>query len=142
VPFVVVFRQYRQRRQASSPSIPRYSLGVPTTITVIESADTFTHVQIIGPLDMAGVGSIDLKLTAATATRRKHTILDMTEVPFMASLGMGLLVQIARALTAREQRLILLTPSDTVAIAIRTSRLDTIMPIAESLEAAHGLLKA
>ena len=98
--------------------------------------------QIIGPLDMAGVGSIDLKLTAATATRRKHTILDMTEVPFMASLGMGLLVQIARALTAREQRLILLTPSDTVAIAIRTSRLDTVMPIAESLEAAHGLLKA
>ena len=115
---------------------------MPTTITVIESADTFTHVQISGPLDMAGVSSIDLKLTAATATRRKHTILDMTEVPFMASLGMGLLVQIARALTAREQRLILLTPSDTVAIAIRTSRLDTVMPIAESLEAAHGLLKA
>ena len=115
---------------------------MPTTITVIESADTFTHVQIIGPLDMAGAGSIDLKLTAATATRRKHTILDLTEVPFMASLGMGLLVQIARALNARDQRLILLTPSDTVTIAIRTSRLDTVMPIAESLEAAHGLLKA
>jgi anti-sigma B factor antagonist len=115
---------------------------VPTTITVIESADTFTHVQIIGPLDMAGAGSIDLKLTAATATRRKHTIIDLTEVPFMASLGMGLLVQIARALNARDQRLILLTHSDTVAIAIRTSRLDTVMPIAESLEAAHGLLKA
>ena len=115
---------------------------MPTTITVIESADTFTHVQIIGPLDMAGAGSIDLKLTAAPATRRKHTILDLTEVPFMASLGMGLLVQIARALNARDQRLILLTPSDTVAIAIRTSRLDTVMPIAESLEAAHGLLKA
>ena len=115
---------------------------MPTTITVIESADTFTHVQIIGPLDMAGAGSIDLKLTAATATRRKHTILDLTEVPFMASLGMGLLVQIARALNARDQRLILLTPRDTVAIAIRTSRLDTVMPIAESLEAAHGLLKA
>jgi anti-anti-sigma factor len=115
---------------------------VPTTITVIESADTFTHVQIIGPLDMAGAGSIDLKLTAATATRRKHNIIDLTEVPFMASLGMGLLVQIARALNARDQRLILLTPSDTVAIAIRTSRLDTVMPIAESLEAAHGLLKA
>ena len=115
---------------------------MPTTITVIESADTFTHVQISGPLDMAGAGSIDLKLTAATATRRKHTILDLSEVPFMASLGMGLLVQIARALNAREQRLILLTPSDTVAIAIRTSRLDTVMPIADSLEAAHGLLKA
>ena len=115
---------------------------MPTTITVIESADTFTHVQIIGPLDMASAGSIDLKLTAATATRRKHTILDLAEVPFMASLGMGLLVQIARALNARNQRLILLTPSDTVAIAIRTSRLDTVMPIAESLEAAHVLLKA
>jgi anti-anti-sigma regulatory factor len=51
-------------------------------------------------------------------------------------------VQIARALNARDQRLILLTPSDTVAIAIRTSRLDTVMPIAESLEAAHVLLKA
>lgn len=113
-----------------------------TTFTVIESAETFTHVQIIGPLDLLGVGAIDLKLTAATASRRKHTIIDLTEVPFMASLGMGLLVQVARALTAREQRLILLAPNATVASAIKTSRLDTMMPIAESLEAAHGLLRA
>jgi anti-anti-sigma regulatory factor len=55
---------------------------------------------------------------------------------------MGLLVQIAQALAARKQRLILLAPNASVAIAIRTSRLDTIMPIAESLEAAHGLLQA
>ncbi len=114
---------------------------MPTTFAVIESAETFTHVQIIGPLDLVGVGSIDLKLTAATASRRKHTIIDLTDVPFLASLGMGLLVQIAQALAARKQRLILLAPNASVAIAIRTSRLDTIMPIAESLEAAHGLLQ-
>ncbi len=114
---------------------------MPTTFAVVESAETFTHVQIVGPLDLLGVGSIDLKLTAATASRRKHTIIDLSEVPFLASLGMGLLVQIAQALTARKQRLILLAPPAGVALAIRTSRLDTIMPIAESLAEAHGLLQ-
>jgi len=63
-------------------------------------------------------------------------------VPFMASLGMGLLVQVARTLAGDGRKVVLLAPTDMVATALRTSRLDAVMPIAADLDAAHAHLKA
>ena len=113
-----------------------------TTLVIIEHTDNHSHVQIVGPLDLAGVGMIELKFTASTASKRKHAIVDMSQVPFMASLGMGLLVQVARTLAGDGRKVVLLAPTDIVATALRTSRLDAVMPIAADLDAAHAHLKA
>jgi len=115
---------------------------MPTTLVIIEHTDNHSHVQIVGPLDLAGVGAIELKFTASTASKRKHAIVDMSQVPFMASLGMGMLVQVARALSADGRKVVLLAPTDIVATALRTSRLDAVMAIAASLDEAKGLLQA
>jgi anti-anti-sigma factor len=85
---------------------------------------------------------IELKFTASTASKRKHAIVDISQVPFMASLGMGLLVQVARTLAGDGCKVVLLAPTDLVATALRTSRLDAMMPIAADLDAAHVHLKA
>jgi anti-anti-sigma factor len=119
-----------------------YPDPMSTTLVVVEHADTHSHVQIIGPLDLAGVGMVELKLTASTVSRRRHAILDMSQVPFVASLGLGMLVQVARSLAAHGLRLVVLAPTDMVATALRTSRLDAVMPIAEHLEAAKAHLEA
>ena len=113
-----------------------------TTLVIVDDADTHSHVRIVGPLDLAGVGMVELKLTASTVSRRKHAILDMSQVPFVASLGLGMLVQVARSLAAHGLRLVVLAPTDVVATALRTSRLDAVMPIAEHLEAAKAHLQA
>jgi anti-sigma B factor antagonist len=113
-------------------------LGMPTTLAVIVSDDTHTHVQIIGPLDLAAMESIALKFTASTASRRKHAIVDMSQVPFVASLGIGLLVQVARALAASRCRLVLLNPTPLVEKPIRAAKLDALIPIVQQLEAAHA----
>jgi len=113
-----------------------------TTLVIIEHTDNHSHVQIVGPLDLAGVGMIELKFTASTASKRKHAIVDMSQVPFMASLGMGLLVQVARTLAGDGRKVVLLAPTDIVATALRTSRLDAVMAIAASLDEAKGLLQA
>ena len=101
-----------------------------------------SHVQIVGPLDLAGVGLIELKFTASTASKRKHAIVDLSQVPFMASLGMGMLVQVARTLAGDGRQVVLVAPTDIVATALRTSRLDAVLPSVADLDAAHAHLKA
>lgn len=112
--------------------------GMPTTLVVIVSDDVHTHVQIIGPLDLVGVESIGLRFTASTGSRRKHAIVDMSQVPFVASLGIGLLVQVARALAASRCRLVLLNPTPLVEKPLRAAKLDSLIPIAQQLEEAHA----
>lgn len=111
-----------------------------TTCELVEAGDSLTHVRLIGPLDIAGAGAVSLKFTAATAGRKRHVVIDMSTVEFVSSIGLGLLVQAARALKPEGKRIVLLAPTDVVASVIRASKLDTIMPIADSMDAAHALL--
>lgn len=69
-----------------------------TEVILIEATDAFTNVAVRGKLDAAGVGEVDLKLTAQTAARRKPAVIDLTEVGFIASLGIGMLVAIAKSM--------------------------------------------
>jgi anti-anti-sigma factor len=111
---------------------------MPTTITLVTSDDSHTHVQIIGPLDLSGVQAIELKFTAHTASRRKPAIVDVSQVTIIASLGMGMLLQVARALAAHRAKLVLLAPTPQVDGALRTAKLDMLLAIAADLDAAHA----
>ena len=82
-----------------------------TTIAIIETDGDHSHVQIIGPLDLSGVQAIELKLLASTASRRKPAIIDMSQVSFLASLGIGLLLQVSRALAADKHPTVVLSPA-------------------------------
>jgi anti-anti-sigma regulatory factor len=53
-----------------------------------------------------------------------------------------MLVQVARTLAGDGRKVVLLEPTDIVATALRTSRLDAVMPIVADLDAAHAHLKA
>ena len=111
---------------------------MPTSVEVIVSDDRHTHVRIVGPLDLSGVEAIELRFTAHTASRRRPAIVDLSEVPVIASLGMGLLTQVSRILALSHAKLVLLKPRPEVAKAIRTARLDIAMAIADDLDDAHG----
>jgi anti-anti-sigma regulatory factor len=55
-------------------------------------------------------------------------------------IGLGMLTQVVRALAPEGKRVVLVAPSAAVAGVVRTSRLDAVMPIAESLDAARALI--
>jgi anti-anti-sigma factor len=67
-------------------------------VVLVEAKDAVTIVAVRGKLDAAGVGEVDLKLTSQTVTRRKPAVIDLTEVDFIASLGIGMLVTIAKSM--------------------------------------------
>jgi anti-anti-sigma factor len=67
-------------------------------LVIIEANDTLTHVALRGRLDMTGVSDVELKLTAQTVARRKPAIVDICEVDVLASIGVGMLIRIARSM--------------------------------------------
>jgi anti-anti-sigma factor len=115
---------------------------MPLTLETLHAPDAHSHVRLVGQLDLDGVRSVELKFTASTASRRTHAIVDLSEVTFIASLGMGMLVGVARALAAGKHRLVLVAPQANVATALRTARLESVMPIAVDLDAARALVAA
>lgn len=114
---------------------------MPTTFSLLESSPTLTHVAIIGALDLAGTREIELKLTASTAGRHKPAIIDISQVHFVASAGLGLLIQIARTLGTDKHSTILLAPNETTQHAIHVSKLGSMLRIALTLEEALEIAK-
>lgn len=107
---------------------------------VIAADATCTHVRLRGSLDIAGTSSVSVKFIASTAAKRQHVLLDMSEVDFVSSIGLGMLMQVVRALGSDGKRVVLVAPTPDVAGVIRTLRIDSVMPIADSLEAARALI--
>ena len=107
---------------------------------VISADATCTHVRLSGSLDIAGTGSLSVKFIASTAAKRQHVLVDMSAVDFVSSIGLGMLMQVSRALAPEGKRVVLVAPSAAVAGVVRTSRLDAVMPIAGSLDAARILI--
>jgi anti-anti-sigma factor len=109
-------------------------------IDVVRQDDSITHLALVGRLDIAGVQQIDQEFHARTAARHKPALVDLSQVDFLSSLGMGLIVSCTRALGRHRAWLVLLCPSPQVEEALRTCGMDRITPITHNLEDALRLL--
>ena len=67
-------------------------------IEVVDANDAFTHVAVRGRLDLTGVADVEMELTRHTVGRRKPAIVDISAVDVLASIGIGMLVRIARSM--------------------------------------------
>ena len=98
------------------------------------------HIRLAGRMDVAGTQAIDLKFTALTATRRSAIVVDLSEVSFLASIGMRTLLSNAKALSLKGGRMVLLSPQPMVATALSTAGIDTLIPVHEDLRSARQAL--
>jgi anti-anti-sigma factor len=111
-----------------------------TVLQVISSTEALTHIALSGRLDVEGVGRIERDLSRHAAAPRRPAVVDLSGVEFIGSLGIGVLMSVARSLHLHGARMALLAPQDRVAQVLRESRVDQIMPIASSLDDALRLL--
>jgi anti-anti-sigma factor len=94
-----------------------------------------TKVALVGRLDIQGAAMIDLKLSIIAGTH-KYVILDMSAVPFVASMGIRSLVMCAKTIKSKGGRVVLLQPTEDVQNVLTVSGIDTIIPIVHDLDAA------
>jgi anti-sigma B factor antagonist len=110
-------------------------------LDVLEESPTMTRLALKGRLDTAGVDRVETRLNA-TLSRGKHAVVDLSEVTFLASMGIRMLIAAAKMLNRRGSRLVLVAPRPLVDQALKHSSLDEIIPVAQDMEGAKALLGA
>jgi anti-sigma B factor antagonist len=99
-----------------------------------DSGEQITRVALIGMLDLVAVGEIETRFMAATVARGRHTVVDLSQLSFIASLGMGILVSTYKGLKRKGVRIVLLNPQSDVQSALVVARLHELLPIVHGEE--------
>lgn len=110
-------------------------------LSIIQRTDEFTHVALSGRLDAVGVDKVGIPFQAATSSRGKHTIIDMSEVNFIASLGLGMLLTAARSLHGRGARAVIVNPQPLVLKVLETAHMPAVIPVVYSVNDAEEFFK-
>jgi anti-sigma B factor antagonist len=106
----------------------------------VQMDDRITHLAIIGKLDVTGLHAIDMKFHGYTAARRKPTLVDISGVDFITSLGMGMFISCARSLGRFGAKMVLLNPQPEVERALRAVGIDQGVPIVRSIDEGGQIL--
>lgn len=97
-------------------------------------------IALSGRLDSEGVDIIETRFSAAIVPAGKNAVVDMTEVAFLASLGIRMFISTTRALSWKGAKLALFGASPAVMEIIETMGLDDIVPVAPSESEAIALV--
>jgi anti-anti-sigma factor len=79
---------------------------------------------------------MELQFTANTIAQRKPTLVDLSELEYIASLGLRMLITAAKALLRHGLKLVLLGPQLHVEEVFRSTGFDQLMPVESTEEQA------
>jgi len=85
---------------------------------------------------------MDNKLSGRIIARKKNTVLDLTEVSFLSSVGIRLFVKIAKALALEGKKLILASPRPMVKEVVDATGIDIHIQIESSPDMAVEIARA
>lgn len=109
---------------------------------VITDVSGVTKAELSGRLDSGNVTQVETSFIAGIVPKAQHTVVDLTNVTFIASLGIRMLLSAARVLSRRGAKFILYGASPSVMSIIETTALSDIIPVlgteADAMAAIHG----
>lgn len=111
-------------------------------LTAQELDNGVKKIILDGRLDLAGVGSVELPMTSHSSAKKAAIIIDMAKVDFIASLGMRLLMQCAKAQKNRGGKLVVYSLTPLVYKALKNAGIDTLVPIANDEAEAIAAVQA
>jgi anti-sigma B factor antagonist len=109
-------------------------------ISTEEMAGGITRVALDGRLDIAGAALVDLKMNVIAGSSRK-LLIDLQNVSFLGSMGLRSIVLPARAVLGRGGKVVLFAPGEMVQSVIKTSGIDSLLPIHHDLATAVAALQ-
>jgi len=101
-------------------------------LDVTELENGITQVTLSGRLDIEGALKIDEEFNKI-AEAKKNVLVNLSDVTFIASLGIRTLITGAKATANNGGKMVLLTPQPNVERVLRTSRVDTVIPIVDDV---------
>ena len=107
-----------------------------------ETPDGVKVIALAGRMDIAGTQEIELRFTNLAASQKALVAVDLTDVSFLASIGMRTLVSSARALMNRGGAMALVNPQALVKQALTAAGIDSLIPICPDVDQASRGLQA
>lgn len=98
-------------------------------------------VALVGRLDTQGVGLIETRFTATVVPPARPTALDLSEVSFVSSMGLRLLIGTARAMAMRGARLVAFGAQPMVGESLEVAGLGDMVPLFEDESQALAMLR-
>jgi len=98
-----------------------------------------TKVILDGRLDIEGAAAIDLQMNVIAGSK-KAVLVDLQKVSFLGSMGLRALLAPARAIKGRGGKIVLFAPNEMVVKVLKTSGIDTLIPVHHELESALAAL--
>jgi anti-anti-sigma factor len=111
-------------------------------LNLIHSDDTYTHIALVGKLDVGGVGEIENKFLGYTAARKKNAIVDISSISFLGSMGLRVILDAAKSLNREQKKLIMLNPQPMVNEVLEASGIGDIVAIEHDTAAAIARAQA
>lgn len=97
-------------------------------------------IKLIGQLDINGVGMIETKFTGYCAAENPRVLVDLSEVDFLASIGIRLLTLNARSVASRGGRMVLVGATPEVRSVLEVTGIPGIIPMYDGYESAQTIL--
>jgi anti-anti-sigma factor len=97
-------------------------------------------INLKGRMDIPGNEEIELKFSGMTAAPRKLFIVDLTEVNFIASIGIRTLLLSTKAIHNRGGKIVILNPDSQVKKILLMAGVDMVTPIIDTLDLAIAAL--
>ncbi len=102
----------------------------------IAEVNNIAQVKLRGRLDTQGADQIELKFTAFVVPAGKNTIVDLSDVGFVTSMGLRMFIGIAKALKRHSAKLVLYRAQPAVNEVFDAAHLADIVPIVPTREDA------
>jgi anti-anti-sigma factor len=108
-------------------------------ISTEELPGGITRVELDGRMDIAGAAVVDLKMNLIAGSAKK-LLIDLQKVAFLGSMGLRSIVIPARAVHGRGGKVVLFAPNEMVQSVLKTSGIDSLIPVRHDLDAAIAVL--
>jgi len=99
-------------------------------------------IRLSGKLDIIGTGEIETKFVGYSSGDKVRMVVDLSEVDFLASIGIRLLTLTAKSVVNRGGKMALLNPTPEVQHVLEITGIPAIIPIYSHLESAEAVLMA
>ena len=105
-------------------------------LTDLRVDDHVTFVALAGDLDVDSARVIELAFTARTAARHRPVVVDIAQLKFISSYGIGIFVACAKACSRRKHPFVLVAPQPHIHEALAALRLEALLLIEPTADAA------
>jgi len=92
-------------------------------LKVVERDDKLSRIELVGEFDTRGAQKVESEFSKQVYAAKTHTILDLSKLSYIASLGISMLVTAYKTLAMNDKKFILLNPSSDVKHVLETTRI-------------------